>query len=214
MKKNISILLTVPLLIVLSMGCISNENEKNGIEINEYYINYSECIYMINETGYTIEDNSTIFLKNITHVNITSIRFSLKWNDTHTWPPKEITRIYVPYVPEPDTFNLSIKEPRGANVYYTPNSYLESTQYNGLINVTADLNNMPENTTYKAKSQQDVINQTILHNGKGIWKINITCIDAPGTGSGGIVGPGYDMGNNWELNISIHFYKANISKPS
>jgi len=214
MKKNRSIFVAVLFLFVLSTGCISNENEKNGIDLNEYYINYSECIYEINENGYTIEGNSTIILRNITHANITSIRFSLKWNDSHTWPPKEITRIYVPYVPEPDTFNLSVKEPNGTNVYFAPHPYVEDTQYIGLINVTANLNNIPENTTYKAISQQDVLNQTITNNGNGIWKINITCVDAPGTGPGGILGPGYDMGNNWELNITIHFYKANIIKPS
>ncbi|MCK5774391.1 MAG: hypothetical protein KAH57_11430 [Thermoplasmata archaeon] len=208
--RSISIV-SILILVAIGSGCTDRLDDENE-ESDEYSIYYIEKSYLINETGYTREGNSTVILQNITAQNIMRISFILTWNDTHTWPPEQETRVWVPYVPQPDTFSLSVKGPNGSEVSFDSNYKLENTSYDGSIKINASLNELPGNRTIFAGSPEDAFNQTMVPDGIGIWEINITCIDAPGTGPGGFVGPGSDMGNHWELHVTIYSYEVNITK--
>lgn len=140
------------------------------------------------------------------------IYINLTWNDTHSWPPEQITRMYVPYVPQPDTFHLSVKQQDGSEVTFFPSNKLKNTSINGSIGIKALLNERPTRKTVFAKSPQEAFNQTDVSKRHEIWEINITCIDAPGTGPGGFAGPGYDMGNDWELSITIFSYVTSVTE--
>jgi hypothetical protein len=191
-------------------GCITNENELNDLHL--YSVNYIEKSYQINETGYTLAENSTIIIQDISTQNITKIYFILTWEDTHAWPPRNNTRVLVPYWPKPDTFSLSITEPNGTNATFAPSYYAEETAYYGNINITSIIYNVTENNTIFARSYNEATKKISNNNGAGSWEINITCIDAPGTGPGGFMGPGHDMGNDWELEIYIYYFEGNVTK--
>jgi len=210
MKKVILVMLLVLLFLTSFSGMVSNKDDKN--DLNEYFINYRENTFFINETGYTREGYSTIIEENVIIANITNISFELSWIDTHSWPPNEDTRILVPYVEIADEFSLFIKEPNGTNVSLSTQSPWENISYDGLIDTTVKVNDMINSQIVYAESKQDAFNQMAVSNGIGEWIINITCIDAPGTGPGGFMGPQYDMGNDWELNITIFFYEGYIDQ--
>ena len=138
MKKIKMLIIIIILISGTFTGCISDGDEKN--ELNNYTVDYIEKSYKINETGYTLAENSTIILENISVQNITKIYFNLKWEDTHTWPPRGNTRVFVPYRPEPDTFSLSVTDPNGTNATYIPSKYAEETSFYGNINITGIIN--------------------------------------------------------------------------
>ena len=223
MKKIIIAFLVILLIFFLTIGYFFYDNVWDKDELNEYSINYVESNYVINENGYTLEGNSTIILQNITTQNITRIFFNLMWHDSESWTrdgndpdssfPEQNTRIYTPSERLPDTFSLSIKEPNSSKVSsYDPDNTVVGTSFHGRLEINATLNKLPDNKTVNAKSSKDILYPTTVLNGVGIWEINITCIDAPGHGTGGFVPGPQDMGNEWVLLITIHSYDANISK--
>lgn len=198
MKKNYIIfgIVIIILTLISSYYFLHKPNKEQEYLTEEFPITFREKqLETINITGYTNESEITEIFKNITQLNITKIRFYLKWADDiksssdcfgHTYYGEECF----------DTFNLTIINP-----YYI-NYSNESKYENIVLNIT--VNNIPNNQTINATSEVHVFDQFKTNIGTGNWNINISCISANG---GQMI---RDKGNGWTLYIEIYYYDGII----
>ncbi len=174
-------------------GCITNE-KKNNLEKVSIYFNeehHSTNIF----TNYTREGETTIITLVIDVQNLTRIDFNLSWTDDKSgW--------------HGDEFNLSIKSPEEALVYFIPSNSIQLEEFKGNIQIITMVNTIPENMTIEENQLETYLEKKNTNNGGGIWEIEITCINAYYEGDIGPIITHKDYGNDWNLTVSKFNYKA------
>lgn len=153
--------------------------------------------------NYTSENKTTTIIEDILINNITTILFALEWEDDYPYTSGYIGS------PAPDMFNLTIIEPEGTLVTFTPSSLNESD--NGTIYIWAKLNMIPENQSRNAPNEIEVVQYYTKTEGNGNWTIMVKVIDAPG-GDISCIPNEKDFGNEWMLRIYAYYYEGKITE--